>query len=284
MFFYSALIGMIFFVAKIPTIGFYNTKAYQEYGYQVAASPVGKADLIRSFLPVLMGNNWFATCYLLFYLFTPPLYILINNIPRKTHLYLVALMTMVGTVISMIPGQNVLHASNLYYFFLGYFIASYIRKYNPQILNHIVFNIIASLSILCFVAAWKCALIILSEHFPFFKSETARFFNIGGSINKFPVLFACVLFFCVFKNLNLKHNKFVNLLASTTFGIYLLHVNGQLKYFIWHKIFCFDKFSGNSSFPLYVLLCVFVVFTLLSLIEAARKIIFDKTVNRLFPQ
>ena len=70
-FFYSAIIGLVFFISKIPTVGYYGVEAYKSAGYGMAAKPIGKIELVRSFLPVLMGNNWFATCYILFYLFTP---------------------------------------------------------------------------------------------------------------------------------------------------------------------------------------------------------------------
>lgn len=280
-FFYSALIGVFFFVTKIPTIGYYDVEGYRALGYNGAENVVGVKELVRSFLPILMGNNWFATCYILFYLFTPPLYILQDNLDQKKHLYLVFLLIVAGNIISMIPGQNVLHASRLYYFISGYFIACYIRKYNPSILHHTLFNFIASIIIIIFLAVWKCSLIYLSEKISFLRSDSVRFIYLGGTIEKLPVFLAALLFFCGFKNLRIPNSKIINLVASTTFGIYLLHVNGHLKYLIWHKIFLFDDFVSKPYFAAYVLLtslCIFVVF---SIIEMIRKFVFSKISDKI---
>lgn len=89
-------------------------------------------DLIRSFLPTLFGNNWFASAYLLFYMFTPFLNESLKVFDEKKHKSLIVLMIVVGTIIYMIYGQGFFKEGNLYYFILGYYISSYIRLYNPK--------------------------------------------------------------------------------------------------------------------------------------------------------
>ena len=281
-FFYSVVIGLVFFIFKIATVGFYSVDAYKALGYETAAKPIGKIELIRSFLPTLMGNNWFATCYILFYLFTPPLYILIDNLSRKEHLNLVLLMFVAGCCISMLPGQNVLHASRFYYFILGYFAASYIKKYDPPVLNHTGLNFIISITIIVFLAAWKVLLIVLSEKIPLLKSDFARFLYLGGNIDKAPVFIAALLCFCAFKNINIPHNRVINLISSTTFGIYLLHVNGHLKYFIWHRVFRFDEHVGSPDFVFYVLLSSLAVFFAFSITDLLRQFFVEKAVQKFF--
>ena len=187
-----------------------------------------------------------------------------------------------GSCISMIPGQNVLHASRFYYFILGYFSASYIKKYDPPVLNHTGLNLIVSIVILVFLAFWKVLLILLSEKIPLFKSDFARFLYLGGNIDKAPVFMAALLCFCAFKNINIPHNRVINLIASTTFGIYLLHVNGHLKYFIWHRIFKYDEYVNSSRFIFHMLLTSVIVFLAFSTIDLLRKLFLEKFARKFF--
>lgn len=85
-----------------------------------------------------MGNNWFATCYIVFYLFTPALNRFLSVLDKALHLYIIILMTFLGTMISFIPGQGLLHPSNFYYFVTAYFISSYIKRYDPPIFKNAV--------------------------------------------------------------------------------------------------------------------------------------------------
>ena len=191
-------------------------------------------------------------------------------------------MTLAGTCVSMIPGQNVLHASRFYYFILGYFTSSYIKKYNPSALNHTKLNLFLSIAIIVFLAAWKVLLVSLSEKIPILRSDYARFLYLGGNIDRFPVFIAAVLLFCAFKNFKIPNNRIINLIASTTFGIYLLHVNGHLKYFIWHRIFRFDEYAESQKFGLYVLISSLIVFFVFSMIELLRKVLIERTVRKFF--
>lgn len=263
--FYSIIIGVFFFIKKIPTIGFYDRDLYDSVGFFNAAKPIGKIDLIRSFLPVLMGNNWFATCYIVFYLFVPILNNLTSVLERKRHFYLIALMAILGTVVSFVPGQGMLHPSNLYYFITAYFIAGYIKKYDPPIFNSSARNIVIGFLICVFCGLWNCALNYFSESYKavdFFKE-----WLLLGNINKFPILLTSVFIFCGFVKMKPFSNRIINLIASTTFGVYLIHVNGLLKIFIWHKILLCDSFADSPAYPLYLLASSLIVFIACSLID-----------------
>ena len=257
-FFYSAVIGLFFFVSKIPTIGFYDRDAYDSLGFFAAAKPAGKIDLIRSFLPVLMGNNWFATCYIVFYLFTPALNKLVAVIDRRMHLYLVFLITFLGTVVSFIPGQGLLHPSNFYHFVTAYFIASYIKMYSPRIFDSAKRNLILGALVCVLCGLWNCAVECLAKRYGVVRAFSR--FLLLGNIDKFPILLAAVLIFAGFRKLSIPRSRVINTVASTTFGVYLIHVNGLLKIFLWHRLLKCDSFAYSAFYPLYLVVSVLLVF------------------------
>lgn len=69
----------------------------------------------------------------------------------------------------------------------------------------------------------------------------------------------------------MSYNKFINLIASTTFGVYLIHENLLLKKVIWHRLFKFDAFIDKTYFIFYMLFSVLLVFFMCSILEIARK-------------
>lgn len=264
-FFYSVSIGLIFFISKVPTIGFYDKSAYDSLGFFAAAKQAGKIDLVRSFLPVLMGNNWFATCYIVFYLFTPALNRLVASIDRRLHLYLVFLMAFLGTVVSFVPGQGLLHPSNFYHFVTAYCIASYIKLYDPKIFDNAARNFILGAAVCVLCGLWNCLVEYFAGKYGVVRSFSR--FVLLGNIDKFPILLAAVLIFAGFRKLQIPHSRIINTVASATFGVYLIHVNGLLKIFLWHRILKCDAYQYSTFYPLFIIGSVALVFCVCTAID-----------------
>lgn len=54
----------------------------------------------------------------------------------------------------------------------------------------------------------------------------------------------------LFKNMNIKYNKVINFIASSTFGVLLIHANSNtMRQFLWKDI-CNVVGSYNSNFSL----------------------------------
>ena len=269
----SVIIGLFIYFSKISIIGFDNHN-YRELGFNLASKPATIKDLLRCFFPVLLGNNWFASSYILFYLFSPFLSESLKVLDQKKHLYLVLLMIITGTVIYMIYGQEFIKEGYLFYFIMGFYIANYIRIYNPKIFSNQIANLTISLSlIICFIL-WTVIVVCIERKNGFVKNHFEEVFMYPFALNRFPILLTVLFFFNFFKNLNIKYNRFINTVAGTTFGIYLIHENRLLNKFMYHRIFNLDYFINSRFLILYMLLCVIVIFAVCSLIEFIRQKLF----------
>lgn len=266
----SAAIGLILYFAKIPVIG-YDNELYQDLGFFNAASPMTKKDLLKAFLPTLLGHNWFAAAYISFYFFVPFLNLSLKYLDKNTHKKIIITMILIGTVLPLVWFQFFFKADNLFYFILGFYIASYIRIYNPSFLNYRK-NIIISFCICIFFFLWKFAMLKYGKYIPYVKDHLDYWANYPFSgFNKFPLLICAIFLFAFFRNLKMSYNKFINLIASTTFGVYLIHENLLLKKVIWHRLFKFDAFIDKTYFIFYMLFSVLLVFFMCSILEIARK-------------
>ena len=126
-FFTSAFIGVIYYLFKIPTISWSNFDAFKQFGYEAAKS-ISKKDLVHAFLPNYNADLWYASTYLLFYLFTPFLSITIKSINQKTHLSLCFILLLIDSVVRYIPGQSFIPKDSLLHFLSLSFLISYIKE------------------------------------------------------------------------------------------------------------------------------------------------------------
>lgn len=219
----------------------------------------GKTSLIsflRCFIPNLSGTNWFITCYIIFYLLSPLLNKLLNIITQKEHFFISVMMFVLGTVTKMIPTQRLLDPSNLYYFIMAFFIASYIRKYNPKFFGKRNRNLLIAIISLFFIIT-----INLLSYLFFNKFEDyiiyKRFFTITD-IKQFPIWIFSIFLICWLRKIEFQ-SKIINILGKETLTIYMCHGNGILRNFIWFSLFKIQNII-NTKFALISLFSIPVLF------------------------
>ena len=91
-----------------------------------------------------------------------------------------------------------------------------------------------------------------------------------------PIFIISVLFFIGFLNVKIKYNKVINVIATTTFGIYLIHDNSYVREFLWKVLFKNALFSKDILLIPYSLCVIVVVFFICCLIELFRIYVLEK--------
>lgn len=101
-------------------------------------------------------------------------------------------------------------------------------------------------------------------------------FMIAGQYSFTTVIIATGVIL-LFKNINLGQNKIINTIASTTFGVYLIHDNPIMEQVIWLKWLNMPALltSGVKHFLITVIIVCPLIFTVCSLIDYIRIKIFD---------
>lgn len=75
---------------------------------------------------------------------------------------------------------------------------------------------------------------------------------------------------------NLAYRPFINGIARTTFGIYLLHTTIPVSALLWHTARAPAAFYGTPSFPIRVVLDTIGVFLACSVVEFAREQVLER--------
>lgn len=225
-------------------------------------------------LPIINGHYWFATAYLLMYLFSPVMNFAVGAMGRKQHQLLILLLLIPFCFAkSVIPlPLTVDDCGNSFIWFLClYLIAAYIRRYGISFLEKKgrapAAYLLSAAGVL--IALWLAAYLNRRTGHYEYALEIPLHYNfifvLTGSLG---------LFYC-FKSWKVKENAFVRYLvriAPYTFGVYLLHEHLLLRYW-WPETFRVSEVYGAARI-VHLLLTVLLLFAAGILADILRSLLF----------
>jgi len=231
--------------------------------------------------PIRMVSNEFISCFLVFYLLIPFANILIQNISKRQHLYLLFILLSIYTFLPLVPGYR-FEFNYVSWFFVIYLIASYIRYYNfPVNISHRMWGWIALFSIITASAAF-CSYFTLYK-FGYIHSFMA--YPWVTDSNAIWALIVSVTSFMYFKDLKLPYSSFINTVGATTFGVLLIHNNSDaMRLWLWQETIDGVGHVGSSLLWTmgYAIGCVLLIFIVCSAIDWLRGLILNPWLDRLF--
>ncbi|WP_288568176.1 acyltransferase family protein [uncultured Treponema sp.] len=276
-FFYSVLIGTLFFIFKFPTVANNNFELenlYKENGFTLISNPLTGIEYIRSFFPVIFGINWYASSFLIFMLFIPFLNKCLKNCTKKEHLLLMGITIFIGSILQLVPKQQAFFPNAIFQFFMLYFIGAYIKLYGSYFCKFKKTNIIfAFLGICSIIFIQLLFLLAYRKNFISYNLLLKFSEKISTSFLTIAIAFFCFLFF---EQLKKRTNKLINLIGKSTFGIYLIHDNCYFSIFLMNKILKINNGGGISIFKL--LMDAALIFCTCSLIDIFVSVLLEKLI------
>ena len=122
-----------------------------------------------------------------------------------------------------------------------------------------------------------CLLVALGTKFRIF-TIISLLFNTRQSCF---TIFSAVFFFMAFAKLKLKHSRFINEVASATFGVYLLHDSNLLRPLLWKELFRSSAYENTARIIPYSVVVILIVYICCTFVDLARKHILEKPFLRL---
>lgn len=227
--------------------------------------PYSVGDYHRVFLPILFGEYWFCTAYVILFLLTPFLNLLIGAMDQKMHQKLIALILCLWSVLPTITGQY-MYGDVLAQFIILYMIGAYIRWY-PGVLS----NGAAARGGLAVLSA--LLLVILTVIYDYLSVHIALFQNSVTALygRNSPVILGCAVgMFAVTVSCRPFYSKFINSLGACAFGIYLIHDNPAVREILWNWILKHGDYYDSPVLLLRILLSVILVYTACAAAEFLR--------------
>lgn len=211
--------------------------------------------IIKSLFPTIFGNNWYLTCYLIFYVIHGYINMIIDKMSQKMLLTTCLLSTSMYCGICFLE-PNVLFYSSLVLFFCIYTIINYMRKYMSRFST----NKSANMLLLCFgCVGWIGVTAIsnlISLKFGLIDNPLLRW-----SVNQNPFLIAIAIsLFNLFKAKTFINRK-INQIAGLSLFVYLFHENIIFRDYIRPYVFVFVYEKCSYKYILmWIILISFVLF------------------------
>lgn len=237
------------------------------------------SDTVRTFFPTTFANNWYITCYLLFYLIYPFLNRMLEQLNISEHFALTSFLFMIYFIIPVLPLEeiNLFFANELVIFLATYVIVSFIKIYKNEWTENLKLN-----KGILFVSIVSYVVLILSVDY--LGLRTNYFLNRLVRWNMNNSLFMFLIAFSSFNMMKKKKfiNRTINYFSSLSLLVYIFHENLAFRRYFRPVI----EFSILRRFGIeHAFICaVFMAVSLAILsfiISAVYKIFFTKIVSKL---
>ncbi len=240
-------------------------------------------DIKVALLPILSSEYWFVTSYIGMMLLSPFVSFIWNRSSNPTKTKYMIIGFAIFSIIPTLTGYNP-WSPNLVWFVWLFMLGGYIREYRDDPSKFKMNNILnplwipskigatsfTSLSIvftLGSIVAFEIAIKRLG-----IESLNSTYFI---AANMVPTLFAAIGLLLCFSKLKDRSIPIIDLIAKTTFGIYLIHDNPLMRFWVWSK---FELIYDANWYTVLIggILCASVVFIACSCIDMLRIFLLER--------
>lgn len=235
-----------------------------------------KRTIFINFFPVAEYKYWFATVYILLYILSPYINKLLLSLSKRDFGRLLLICLGIFCIFPTLYGALKNDTETLFFYnrfiwlLIVYMIGAYIRLYPPEKITHPLKWLGISVFILFLM---ECAIYIMERFQPFFNKVGIIGGNYFWRPNTIPMIALSISVFLCFRFIKVRPLMPVNLLASTTFGIYLLH-DGQLNFYMWQVLLDSTRYTFSRQLLLFVPACVLLIFVTGACVDLVRQFLF----------
>lgn len=210
----------------------------------------GVIDAINPFHNLVTG---FVGCYLIFYLLIPFINKLIQGLNQREQAILLGICFSVATVYGTF--LNRIQVNYITWFIIIYLLGAYVRLYPGSWWNN--------------GKRAGIMLLILAPVVLFSIPELN--FILVEDVNRIFAVIVALLIFIFFKNIDIGYHKWINTMASTTFGVLLIHANSDtMRGWLWRDVLRNAECFESKHFVMYAIGGVAFVYCLCVLIDLCR--------------
>ena len=228
----------------------------------------GVKKLIKAVLPMTYQEWWFASAYFILYLFSPFINKLLTGFDRKTYQKFLALAFVLWSVIPTFTNTPFLCNQFIWFVFV-YSVAGYIRLHFNSRDDSAGGGRYLLLSAAAYAVSFLSviALDLIGIKIPTLGEHATYFF----AMQRVPSIIVSTFLFIGFTRIRIKNSRVINTLASSVFGVYLIHENPYVRVFIWTKVFGgASGLAGSKLLVAYSLGVAFAIFVFCAAIELLR--------------
>lgn len=231
---------------------------------------------IKCLFPITFMQYWFATAYVVLYLFHPFINRLLNNLSRKEELRLIMTGLVVFSILHTLSSMN-FYGNELVQFILFYIIGDYLGRYKDNLFAKKEWRSAVFIGSLLAIIVSIIGLDLLGRQSALAVQYLSLLLSLTSPLE--IALAAAIFSFFIYRKET--YSRAINFVAASTFAVYLISDNKFIRPILWRDLFASSAFLESGLLIGHMLLSVFVVFVACVLIDMARRALFRPTVDRL---
>lgn len=236
------------------------------------AAPLTYLYVLVRCLPVAYNQWWFASMYLPLFLLSPLLNRLLTGLDKGSYRMLLAVTGVLWSAVpTLLPYVNY-QCNDLLWGVYLYALAGYLRLHadTARLSRRRCFLLTGLLLVLMVLFSAFCDL--MGARFPLLEA-CARSINDKQSL---PILLMALLLFLGVLKLDIGRHRWINVLASATFGVYLLHDDAFVRPFLWEQLFHGAAYVDSPLLIPYSIAVCLAVFLCATAIELLRLFLVER--------
>lgn len=267
---FAKLVGQIWFYS-IATLG---------VAMGLGLDTVTSRNMMLALLPI-GAMSWFGQNFLVLYLLTPIINRVLHWLQHKYYVMLLVGSTviwfLIPTALNLWP--NLPHTTfgfkHIFSFIVFYSMGAYIKLYG----SHITKKIGIIFSTIGLVGAFLGDILVdvLAMTNPVYMKQI--FYFTQNDYGFFQLLLGIGLFI-IFLKAKITYRPWINVVASTTFGIYLLHDNRLFLHHMWDNVLATYQYYDSLVLPLYAIFVVALIFVVGMTVDYVRLAFIEKPVMK----
>ena len=209
--------------------------------------------------PASTRQLWFISDYLLLLLCVPLLNRLLCGLSRPAHRGLLAVLAVPLIVYPTLFGENGAVSDTAWMFLYEYLLIAYLRRWPDNRLAHLLQHRAAALGLGLGLPLLNTILRAVLETRGLTDGKAFQYMAYyRTALGALPNLLAALALFYLFKGLDLGCVRWVNALAGTTLGVYILHQVPAFRGFLWNGLLQAEAHHGSVGYTLLAILAVFL--------------------------
>ena len=263
-YFYSLILCLIMLIL-VPTILINPTK------------------ILRTILPI-SHQYWFINCYIGLMLFSPFLNKFIKGLSKDNFIKLLLLLIIIWSVYPTFTGASLMYGDSFGYgymawFIVLYFIGAFIRLHLDikQFSSKKLFILlIASITLLYLGSAIMGQMGLIFNIENLINGDTPH--NFFTRENKFFILTTSISLFLIFLKRNEFSNKYINYIAGSALGVYLIHCNVFVVEYLWESLIPVSSYYYSPNLWIVAIISIIGIYLVCTGIDIIRR----ETVEKLW--
>lgn len=220
--------------------------------------PVSFGTLRWAAFPASTRQLWFISDYLVLLVCAPLLGRILHGLSRAAYRGLLLVLAVPLVAYPTLFAEDGIVSDLAWMFLYEYLLAAYLRRYPDNRLS----SLLRRRSVALLLGIGLPLLNTAARAWLEWQGQTdskafqyIAYYRTG--LGALPNLLAALALFFLFQSLNLGSRRWINALAGTTLGVYILHQVPAFRDFLWNGIFQAQAHHGSVAYTLFVIAATF---------------------------